>query len=86
MTKRKNFSCKIRLQKRFTARKRDPALLAEIFFETQYFSDDLFCCIFRAITIIPRIGIMTAFATQITTLKKDNEPYTRSVDRSQTLE
>ena len=86
MTECKYLSCEISLQERLTTRKGDAALLAEIFTVTENFVYNLLGGIFRAVGEGPRIGIMTAFATQVTALKKYNESDAGTVYRAQTLE
>ena len=86
MTKREYFVSKIRLQKGLTAGKRNAAFLAEIFAVAQNTLYDFFGGIFRSFGKRPRIGIMTAFATQMTALEKYDEADAGTVYRAEALE
>ena len=85
VAKREDLSRKIRLQKRFAARKGDAALLTEIFTVAQDLVYDLLGGIFRAFGISPRVGIVTAFATQMTALEKHDEADAGTVNRAEAL-
>ena len=80
-----DFSCEIRLQKRLSARNGDSALFAEIFTVTQNLGYDLLCGIFRAVGERPGIGIMAAFAAQMTALEKYDKADSRTVYRAEAL-
>ena len=85
VAKRKDLTRKIRLQKRFSSRNGDSAFLAEIFTVTQNLGYDLLCGIFRSVGERPGVGVMTAFATQMTALEKYDEAYAGTVYRAEAL-
>ena len=85
VAKRKDFTREIRLQKGLSARNGDSALLAEIFTITQNLGYDLLGGIFRAVGERPGVGIVTAFATQMTALEKYDEADAGTVHRAEAL-
>ena len=85
VAEREDLSCEIGLQEGLAARKGDAAFLSEIFAVTENLAYDLLCGIFRTVGEGPRVGIMTAFATQVAALEKYDESDSGTVYRAETL-
>lgn len=85
VAKREYLTRKIRLQKGLATREGNAALLTEVFAVTQNLTHDLLGGIFRAFGISPRVGIVTAFATQMTALEKHDEADAGTVNRAEAL-
>ena len=85
VAEREDLAGEIGLQERLAARKGDTALLAEIFTVTQNLAYDLLGGIFRAVGECPRVGIMAAFAAQMTALEKYDEADAGTVHRAEAL-